>query len=320
MRSAAAHCVRGVQCRSMDEPMGTVVAARPRRRWVLVVAGVVVVIVAIAGWVASRWDNSTTPISLVEAAEQFGTGPATTTPSSAMAEATTTTADQPAVTTTALPVSTTAPATTVVPDAVVTASVPTGVYRYLTTGTEGIDALSKPTHEYPAESAIIVTETSCGKRIEWTPLVERREWFEICSVDGGLRLIGYGGFHTFFNQDDERSVACPQNAWLVPPQVRFGEVSTATCEGSGLVDVRTTTVVRSDVVTIDGSTVPVTVVTIALTTSGDTVGTTTRELWLTDDGLPAVWIDDVSGASGSVVGTVNYLEHMELRLASLRTV
>ena len=51
--------------------------------------------------------------------------------------------------------------------------------------------------------------------------------------------------------------------------------------------------------------------------SGSTRGDSTRELWLTDGGLPVVWADDVTGISDSAVGTVNYREQMELRLVSL---
>jgi hypothetical protein len=51
--------------------------------------------------------------------------------------------------------------------------------------------------------------------------------------------------------------------------------------------------------------------------TGSTRGDSTRELWLTDGGLPLAWIDDVTGISDSAVGMVNYREQMELRLVSL---
>jgi hypothetical protein len=208
--------------------------------------------------------------------------------------------------------------TTTTTTAVVAPPMPAvGVYRVASSGSEGIDVLDKPTHIYPAESALVVTATPCGRRFEWMPLEERREWFEVCLDAGGVRLVRYGGFHTFYGQDDERSQECGDDAWLVPPDGAIGPMVAATCAGSGIVDERTVTVVRRDTVVLDGVSVPVTVVRTVIVGTGSTRGDSTRELWLTDGGLPVVWIDDVTGISDSAVGMVNYLEQMELRLVSL---
>ena len=192
-----------------------------------------------------------------------------------------------------------------------------GVYRVASSGSEGIDVLDKPTHVYPAESALVLSRTPCGHRVEWIPLEERREWFEVCLEGGGVRLVRYGGFHTFYGQDDERTQDCPDGAWLVPPDDMAADTFTTTCAGSGLVDRRTTTVLRRDTVVLDGETVPVTVVRTTIVGTGATRGESTRELWFTDGGLPVVWIDDVTGVSDSAVGMVNYREQMEVRLVSL---
>jgi hypothetical protein len=261
-------------------------------------------------WVAQRWGNSTTPVDVDEVLAGFATttsGPLTpSTTSGAVASTTTDTVDATVVSQ--------GPTTT----AVVAPLMPAvGVYRVASSGSEGIDVLDKPTHIYPAESALVVTATPCGRRFEWMPLEERREWFEVCLDAGGVRLVRYGGFHTFYGQDDERSQECGEDAWLVPPGGAIGTLSPVTCAGSGIVDERTVTVVRRDTVVLDGAPIPVSVVRTIIVGTGSTRGDSTRELWLTDGGLPLAWIDDVTGISDSAVGMVNYREQMELRLVSL---
>jgi hypothetical protein len=276
-----------------------------RRRFALCAAAALVV--ALVGtWAWGRWSNSTTPLSIDDVVEEVGSSAAAGLTS--IADPTTTSADlSPA----------SSSAGTSPPPVVTVPAVSPGVYRYLTKGQEGIDALSKPVRAYPAESAVVVSSSGCGMRVEWRPLEERREWFEICSERGGWRLVQYGSFHSFFGTDDERSVICPDDAWLVAPGSEPGDAGVATCTGSGLVDVRTSTFRRRDVATVDGAQVEVVVVDVAVVTSGATTGTSTRELWLAPDGLPVVWSDEVSGASESVVGMVNYDERFTLRVASL---
>lgn len=279
----------------MDEPVGG-----PRWRvWLPALLGILTVGSVAGLWAAQRWGNSTTPIAIEEVLAEVGTtstwlpsqGPVTTVGSTMVRASTTTTT--------------------------VSTQPSEGVYRVASSGSEGIDVLDKPTHVYPAESALVVSRTPCGHRIEWIPLAERREWFEVCVERGGIRLVRYGGFHTFFGQDDERTQVCPDVAWLVPPDEMAADTFTATCAGSGLVDQRTTTVLRRDTVVLDGKTVPVTVVRTTIVGTGSTRGESTRELWFTDGGLPVAWIDDVTGVSDSAVGMVNYREQMELRLVSL---
>lgn len=301
----------------MDEPVGgpSTRGWSTRRRWVAAGIGVLAVVALTTVWVAQRWGNSTTPVDVDEVLAGFGTTSTSTSTSTSTASTSTSTA--PASTSTEV-VDVTAVSQGPTTTAVAPAPMPAvGVYRVASSGSEGIDVLDKPTHVYPAETALVVTATPCGRRFEWMPLQERREWFEVCLDEGGVRLVRYGGFHTFYGQDDERSQECGDDAWLVPPDVAAGTTLTAVCAGSGIVDERTVTVVRRDAVVLDGDTVPVTVVRTAIVGTGTTRSDSTRELWLTDGGLPVVWIDDVTGVSDSVVGMVNYREQMELRLVSL---
>lgn len=297
---------------------------RARRRW-LFGALLGVAVVGVTAWfVVPRWTNSTTPIDVDDVASAFdqrtsvvappstslaAAGPTTTTSTTTGAiGATGVTTTVSSAATSVATVSSTAPLPPVVQP---------GVYRYASTGQEGIDVLDRPTHVYPAESAVVVSPSACGIEVEWQPLEERREWFEVCPSEGGLRLVRYGGFHRFYGQDDERSMECSGQAWLLAPDMQPGESTTAECSGSGNTDRRTTTYLRRDAVELDGVSTPVSVIRTEVEGSGATSSVSTRELWLTDGGLPVVWIDQVAGVSASVVGTVNYTEYAELRATSL---
>ena len=87
---------------------------------------------------------------------------------------------------------------------------------------------------------------------------------------------------------------CDPGAWLIPPETA-DEVTTATCTGSGLTEVRETRVVGRSTATVGGEEVEVVDVEVIVTTTGSTTGTTTRRLTLAaEDAFPIVWADEVA--------------------------
>lgn len=270
----------------------------------MVAVGLVAAVpVIVAGrWAQVRFGNSTSPITIDAALDRF--------------RSTTTSAATEHPGATPAPGVTAAPApTTEVPGGRTALPLP-GVYRYATLGREGIDALTRPTHEYPAETAVVVEPAGCGVRVSWTPLLERTEWWEMCLVDGGLALVRYGGTHEFFGQRDERTLECPSEAWLVPPAAAGIDTWTVTCSGSGMVDVRTTTT-SPVVVEIDGEEVEAVRVDTTVDTTGDTTSVSSRTLLLAADGVVVGWHDEVLGHSDSEVGIVEYTEEVDLVVRSL---
>jgi hypothetical protein len=190
-----------------------------------------------------------------------------------------------------------------------------GVYVYAGTGKEGIDVMSSPSHDYPAESAVTVVPSGCGVKLEWKPLAERYEWFELCRVKGGLAITRYGGFHEFLSARDTRELVCGDETWLLAPE--GVAPASATCEGSGITDVRSTKVVGNKKVSVGGVDIEGTEIRTDFVTSGATSGTSTRVLVIDDNGLPLSWSDTVVGKTESFIGTVTYTENMTLQLTSL---
>lgn len=191
-----------------------------------------------------------------------------------------------------------------------------GVYRYATRGGEGIDILTKPRHWYPAESAIVVTPAGCGVRVEWMPLRERSEWWQMCLVGGGIEVVSYGGVHEFFNNRDDRTMGCAVTQWLVPPP-EASLTSEFACTGSGLVHEWSTRVIGRATVRVDGEPVDGMRIRSTIVTKGDATGTTTRELVLSTTGLPLWWSETTEGGSDSPLGKVHHDEDFVLTLMSL---
>jgi hypothetical protein len=91
------------------------------------------------------------------------------------------------------------------------------VYRYTTTGKEGIDALGGTEHLYPAVTTITVTDDDCGVRLRWDMLAERYEEWHLCLVDGHVTLAPDGvQFHEFYGQSQTDIAECRHAVVLAP--------------------------------------------------------------------------------------------------------
>lgn len=191
-----------------------------------------------------------------------------------------------------------------------------GVYVYETRGSEKIDALTAPERTYPDESALVVTPSGCGVRVQWKPVEERIEWWELCAQDGGIALVRYGGVHEFFGTRDERSLECSAGTWLLPPR-EAPPVTESVCRSAGMTHVRTLEVRGPASVEVAGALEEGIEVRIDIVTSGNASGEGTTTLLLTPRGLPLVWQDDSTGRSDSPIGLVTQVESFRLRLLSL---
>lgn len=301
---------------AMEEPASN----RRRRRWLI--AAVALVVVAVLGgvalWVIDRLRTDTTPVSFEQAAAEFEEPRPSTAESPATGSSSVVTASVPTTVTptSASPSSSSVlPATTAVDRAVAALPEP-GVYRFATAGGESLAILNNPSRTYPAETPVIIEPQGCGVVVRWTPLEERTETWEMCLQDGGARLAGYTSVHEFFDQREERVFVCEPGAWLIPPP-GVGDVTTATCSGSGLTEVRETRALGRPTVTIGGESIEAVEIATVVTTTGATVGTTTRRLTLAaEDAFPLVWVDEVANTTSTAVGDASYRETVRLEAVS----
>lgn len=288
------------------------------RRWPWITAGVLVLLVVASAVVAHRLNDDVNEVSIDDAIADFGQsqqspslpGSVDSTP---VTRASSAPADSSDDTAEAGPSSTAAFAGAggfELPAA--------GVYQYAATGGESVDALGGANHAYPAVTAIIVRPAGCGVEVSWMPFEERREWWVVCPIDGGLVSTTYGSEHEWFNTSDTTTLTCATEAWLVPPADAPADALMATCTGDGLTETRTLTVVGPTTVDVGGERVDAVEVRIDMTTTGSTNGTSSRSLVLhAGTGLPLRWADDVANTTGTPIGDVRYTEAFTLELSSL---
>jgi hypothetical protein len=187
------------------------------------------------------------------------------------------------------------------------------VYRYLTTGGDSTKLLTGASHDYPAESVITITRSGCGVRMEWTPVRERSEYFDVCREDNRLVLKGYGGAHEFFGMQDKHAVTCSAQTWLIPA-IENGDSASAVCEGGNLAHKRTTASVKAVEVLIGKEKVDGFIVETKFVAEGSFNGTTVRTMTFDEDGVLLSWTDVVSGFSPTPVGKAVYEENFSLTL------
>ena len=197
-----------------------------------------------------------------------------------------------------------------------TAGPPRGVYVYSTSGSEEVDALLSPSHDYPANTVMSVAGTPCGWTERWAPLEGRTTERELCASGDGVRLASYREVHTFLANVDERDYVCDATALLLPLKPEAGRSWTFTCDAGHTTERWTGRVVGRERHPL---TEPDRAVHLRFDTSlsGRTTGTAIKELWLRESDLLVVRerVRNES-ATDTVIGDVNYLERYTLELDS----
>jgi hypothetical protein len=212
-------------------------------------------------------------------------------------------------------VTSTAPATTAAPEPL--ALVAPGVYRYVTTGSESIDALGGANHEYPAETTITVTSDGCGVHLRWDALRERRDEWGLCADQQALALQPDGlQYHEFFGQPDSEPVSC-ESAVAFAAGIASSAPVTQTCLLGGEPWTPSWEVLERGERTVEGVAVPVVHVRMTVEDDDDEWEHTVVDWYLADDGLPVEVEATKSSSSPSPVGAVVYTEQYRLVLASL---
>src|SRR5829696_2037569 len=269
---------------------------RTRRRLWWSIAGVVVVILGVAGgvllWLKS---DSARPVSVDDVVAEYRAGVGGTTTSSM--PATTTTTDLGSTTTvdgtpTSGAASTTAPATTTATVATLAA----GVYVYATTGDERVDALGGSDHVYPETSTITVTSTGDGcLTTRWTALDQRWDETQVCPDGGGWLITARTTFHSFFHQDDQRAFTCTDDSYLLPADIVPGATFGASCNSPGTgqsgasTEDYTANIVGFEALEVGGQQVETVHVHYEVTVGGESAGGDVIERWY-DRELPMLLV------------------------------
>lgn len=196
-----------------------------------------------------------------------------------------------------------------------------GIYRYVTSGRESIDALGGTTHEYPAETLLTVVDRGCGALLRWDVLVERFDEWSLCATPDGIELqaTGMAFFHQFFGIANRDPAECDRAVLLVPADGLPREPEAMTCECADRPWPAVWTVVGVESLTVEGSPVVVTHVRMTLDwVDGKLFEHTVNDWWLDASGLPVRMVSKKESTNDSgVIGAVLYKEEYTADLVSL---
>jgi hypothetical protein len=192
-----------------------------------------------------------------------------------------------------------------------------GVYVYRTTGSERTDAFLGSSHTYPAETALTVTGTACGRDERWVAIRDRTVERAFCRTPAGLVLVRYEERHRFFGQTDERPHVCERGAVYLPADARSGATWEFDCPGAESSERWRAEVLGRGPRAVGGETVPAVHLRFETELTGGTRGRGTRDVWLREsDGL--MLREEVANDSqtDTLIGEVGYTERYAIELAS----
>jgi hypothetical protein len=278
-----------------------------RRRRVWLVAGVVALLLLVAGAVAAFLflRESTTAVDIEDAVgdfrrEQGSTGSPPTAPPTPLPST---------------PASTISTTTVPAPGSGVPEP---GVYTYATRGHESIDALGGRSHRYPEVSTITVTHEACGAVHTWRPLRERWDATTTCPADRGQELRLYRSHHEFFGIDDTRDFVCDPGSLWFPSTIEPGATWTVQCRFEDIRVRRTGSIIGTERVQVGADAVTVLTFELHDQISGASVGINERTVQIVPDtGLIVTLEMLVDVENDSPIGDVHYVERVRLRLTSL---
>jgi hypothetical protein len=186
-----------------------------------------------------------------------------------------------------------------------------GWYRYATEGFEEVDALQGGRHDYPGDSYLTLQPGECGEVVRWQPIAER--WQEWHWCDGVI--VGERAYHEWFGVPDEETASCTGGEDYRTAGV--GSAWTTVCTRDRSVSTATITNLGPEEITVAGAGVAAIHLAYEEVTEGETVGTTTADLWLHPRSpLVLRWSHEDDSATTSRIGDVGYTERLTIELAT----
>ncbi len=198
------------------------------------------------------------------------------------------------------------------------AQVPSGVYRYDTSGSEQVDVLGGARHDYPATTSITYSRAGCGSEERWQPLEGRVGVTRQCDGAEGSEVRETYQEREFFGQSQSKTFRCDPGVLVRPRKPRPGATWTGRCRSEDSTVDLTTRLVGTERLDVGGTSVEVLHLQITGVLTGATRGRSDREVWLRKtDGLLVQATGDTDTDADTSGGTVRYQEEYRLRLQSL---
>jgi hypothetical protein len=192
-----------------------------------------------------------------------------------------------------------------------------GVYVYNTVGFERVSALGGAQHDYPQQTTMTVTETTCGVDVQWTPLEQRFEHWSMCLTGTANEMAQFTTHHEFFGKTEERTFDC-HDTYIRPPSDAPGTEVKGGCKNGADTAVTDAVVVGPETLVVQG--VPVDTIKVHLDhqLSGSSNGYQRGDVWVrASDGLLVRFVSVIDADANSVIGPTHFHEEINLDLAEL---
>ncbi len=196
-----------------------------------------------------------------------------------------------------------------------------GVYIYTGSGTESVDVLGGSRHEFPEETSVVV-ELDPEDDCHWTANVvyvkQHIEEREYCTHDGVMIDRGFTRKIEFFNQLQETTFTCGDDAERLRTDAQEGDTWSWTCEsGTETKSEYTATSLGTETLTVGGEQVETWRSRVVSKQTGETVGTDTSEFWLAETGLVVKFTARLKVKTSSVLGETTFQENLSYALTSM---
>lgn len=196
-----------------------------------------------------------------------------------------------------------------------------GTYTYTGSGRESVSALGGSEHLFPEEIPIVV-ELDADDDCRWTSNVvyvkQHIEERRYCTEDGTVTDLGFTREIEFFNQVQETTYECDEQAHRLRTDAEVGDEWSWTCtQGTRAKSEYTAELLGKETMTVGGEQVDVWHTRVTSEQTGATVGKDTSEFWLTESGLPVRFTADLGVTTDSVLGETVFKEQLDYTLTSL---
>lgn len=208
-------------------------------------------------------------------------------------------------------------------------TIASGAFVYNAKGTEFVDLLGGPMHEFPPEVVATTTSNDCGGSTNVLKLFEQRnDEMVLCPTDdGAMSMKSSVTRHEFAGLKDQTTTACPENN-LWPAglfELSAGLKARAECIATGdsvgtIPAMLTSRVFGQEEVIVDGDPVDaqhLQISTVIGSKGSETYGTYDNDFWVTEEGVVVRRTLDANVSAKTPAGQVGFKESYDLFLQEL---
>lgn len=196
-----------------------------------------------------------------------------------------------------------------------------GTYTYTGSGRESVSVLGGSEHVFPGEIPVVVKldpEDDCRWSSNVVYVKQHIEERRYCTADGVVTDLGFTREIEFFNQLQETTYTCGEDAHRLRTDAQVGDEWSWTCsQGTRGTSEYTAKLLGTETMTVGGEDVDVWHTRVTSRQAGATVGGDTSEFWLAESGLPVRFTGDLEVTTDSVLGETSFTEELDYTLTSL---